>query len=206
MEPQPSGGVRAKFAQEPALHDTIALLFNMYEILCPALLEHSRELARTCEGFAVALGWDEDQAKVAYLAGLFHDVGHLMAPSNIANWKGETPPRVDMATKHPSLGERLLHRVGCLQEILPAVRHHHENFNGNGFPDGLAGEDIPPLARLVTVAHEYQTLLRGYDTTPPLSDREAREVIAEDAGVILDPEMVKVFLAHLPPVGKEKKK
>jgi putative nucleotidyltransferase with HDIG domain len=198
MAAKPGYGVKAKFADNEALHDAIALLFNMYELLCPALLEHSRELAMNCEALARALKWDKDAARAAFLGGLFHDVGHLMNPGFICNFKGENlPPRHDMESRHPEYGLMLLKRVKCLAPILPAIRSHHENYNGSGFPDGLAGTDIPELARLVAVVHHYQTLLRGYGSTPPMPYKDTVEVMQGDAGVLIDPEMVKVFLAKV---------
>lgn len=170
----------------------------MYELLCPALLEHSRELAMNCEALARALRWDQDSVKAAFWGGLFHDVGHLMNPGLICNFKGEKlPPRYDMESKHPEYGVMLLKRVKCLKPILPAVRSHHENYNGSGFPEGLAGTGIPELARLVAVAHHYQILLRGYGSTPPMTCRDTVEVMQGDAGVLIDPDMVKVFLAKV---------
>ena len=198
MSTSGQNGIKSKFADNQALHDVIALLFNLYELMCPALLEHSQELARSCEALAKAMGWGKEEAKLAFLGGLFHDVGHLMSPGDICNWRGDRPPpRRDMETEHPGYGERLLKKVKCLEPILPVIRHHHEHWDGTGFPDGLGGTNIPLLARLVAVAHYYQTLLRGYDSTPPMTYGEAVAVVAEDAGVILDPQITKVFLAKV---------
>jgi response regulator RpfG family c-di-GMP phosphodiesterase len=198
MTTKPGYGVKKKFAEDQALHDVIALLFNLYELMCPALLEHSRELAHTCESLAKALHWDKEGVRNAFLGGLFHDVGHLMSPGDILNWKGETPPpRPHMETEHPEYGEMLIKRVKCLAPIRPAIRSHHELYNGSGFPDGLSGHDIPEIARLIAVAHHYQTLLRGYHNTPPMPYKDTVQVMEDDAGVLLDPEMTKVFIARV---------
>lgn len=191
-------GLEAKFSQNPGLLDVVNLLVNLYELMCPALLEHSRELAKNCEALARALGWDRDEAHWAFLGGLFHDVGHLMSPGEILNWRGDSPPpREEMEIMHPEYGERLLKHVKCLEPILPVIRHHHEHYDGTGFPDRLGGNDIPELARLVALVHHYQTLLRGYGTTAPLPYKEAIQVLEEDAGVIVDPQFAKVFIAKV---------
>ena len=186
--------------------DVVHLLFNLYEMKSPALMEHSRELARACEKLAHDLGWNKEDSRTAFLAGLLHDVGYLLSPTDIHHWRADRPaPAADMETDHPELGELLLHKVSSLAPILPAVRHHHENYNGTGFPDGLKGNQIPAIARLVTVVHEYHTLIRGFDTTKPMSPQGARRVVLEDAGILLDPEMVKVFVKGLPPIDQNAK-
>ena len=190
--------IGARFEHNPQLRDAVRLLYNMFELMCPALLDHSMELAQNCETLARHLGWERERQLEAFLGGLLHDVGHLMSPGDICNWRGDgPPPRVNMETEHPGYGATLLKDVACLAPILPAVLHHHEHYNGSGSPDGLGGTDIPELARLVAVAHHYQTLLRGYKPTPPLSAGDAMRVLEEDAGVLVDPKMAEVFLAKV---------
>lgn len=85
---------------------------------------------------------------------------------------------------------------------MPAVRSHHERYDGGGHPDGLKGEQIPPLARLVAASHLYLLLCRGIGSIEPMAEPEAREVIRQEAGRALGPEMVRVFLEDLPPVER----
>lgn len=183
--------------QLKALPDVTRLLVNAYRMISPKLLEHSQDLAKTCKDVAIRLGWDEQMNRAAFLGGLFHDVGYLASPMSLKDWQADESPSADMENEHPLLGEKLLQQVGCLQPILPVVRYHHEHWDGTGFPDGLKGEQVPKLARLVSVVHEYQTLVRGHGTTDPMNPDEAREVILEDAGVTLDPNIVDAFLKYL---------
>ena len=190
--------VGSRLKDKPDLHDAVMLLCNMFDLMCPALFEHSQELAENCEALARHLGQDREKQLMAFLGGLLHDVGHLMSPGQICNWLGEGPPPLrNMEVEHPDCGVRLLKNVACLAPLIPVVKHHHEHYNGSGFPDGLGGTDIPELARLVAVAHHYQTLIRGYKPTLPLTAGEAMRVLEEDAGVLVDPEMAKVFLAKV---------
>jgi putative nucleotidyltransferase with HDIG domain len=185
------------------LNDFVALLYNIYEHLSPALLEHSRELARLCDRLARALAWPEPEIKKAFIGALFHDIGHLLSPAGIRDYSEDKEvSEVDMDREHPLLGVQILRRVKCLQPIVPAVRSHHERYDGGGFPDGLKGEQIPPLARLVSVAHLYLLLCQGVGSTEPMAESEAREVIGQEGGHSLDPEMVKVFLESLPAAGQ----
>lgn len=204
MEKEQSQTLKIESASQPGLGDVVALLVNMYEVRRPDLLELGRDLANLCRKLANALGWDEEAVKYAMLGGLFHNVGYLAAPTDISgSEQGSVAYDSDMETKHTDFGVRLLQKVKCLKPILPAVRSHHEHYNGTGFPDGLEGKEIPALARLVAVAHAYQVLIRGHKTTPPMSEAEARQVIREDAGIVLDPAMVEVFIENLPPLGDE---
>ncbi|KIX13926.1 HD-GYP domain-containing protein [Dethiosulfatarculus sandiegensis] len=194
----------AKAATSLARKDVVTFLYNMYNMISPPLWLHSKELADAAEALAKAMGWDEEKVRVVYLGCLFHDVGHLMVPSQLSYWtKGAMPPKMDLETEHPKMGIKLLNRVKCLEDILPVIKHHHENFDGSGFPDGLEGAQIPEEARLVTVVHSYLTLIRGMGSTPPMSEREARQVVREDAGIRLDPRMVEVFMENLPSLGAE---
>ena len=183
--------------QLKALPDVTHLLVNAYRYASPKLLEHSQELAKLCKEVAARLGWDEHLQRAAFLGGLFHDVGYLTAPMSLKDWQTDNPPSADMENKHPELGAELLKNVSCMQPILPVVRHHHEHWDGSGFPDGLKGEQVPVLARLVSVLHEYQTLVQGHGTTDGMSEQEAREIMLEDAGVTLDPNIVDAFLKLL---------
>lgn len=182
--------------QLQALNDVTRLLINAYKLICPALLEHSKELARWCQRLATRLGWDQRQARAAFLGGLFHDIGYLATPTPLKDWQAQCPP-VDLEHDHPVLGAALAADVGCLEPILPAIRHHHEHWDGSGFPDSLKGARTPALARLVAVAHSYQTLLRGHCSTAPMSHEEAKLILQEDAGVTLDPDMTRQFLDML---------
>ena len=96
--------------------------------------------------------------------------------------------------EHPKLSERLIGRSEAMHQVRLIVRHHHENFNGSGFPDGLAGQHIPLGARLLSIVDffERMTVLRG--SIGGMDPEEAKLIITEDAGIIYDPDLVKAFL------------
>ncbi len=183
--------------QLKALPDVTHLLVNAYRLISPKLLEHSQELAKLCKEVASRLGWDDGLQRAAFLGGLFHDVGYLTSPMSLQDWQAENAHNADMENQHPELGAELLKNVSCMLPILPVVRHHHEHWDGSGFPDGLKGEQVPKLARLVSVLHAYQTLVRGHGTTDAMNEQEAREIMLEDAGLTLDPNIVDAFLKLL---------
>ncbi len=200
---QPAAPEEAAPIDSPALSDIVALIYNICEHLSPALLEHSRELARLCDRLARALGWPEPEIKKAFAGALFHDIGHLLSPAGIRDYsEGKEVSDVDLDRRHPLLGVHILRRVKSLESIVPAVRSYNERYDGGGHPDGLKAEQIPPLACLVAVPHLYLLLCRGIGSTEPMAEPEAREVIRQEAGHALDPEMVRVFLENLPPMER----
>jgi putative nucleotidyltransferase with HDIG domain len=130
---------------------------------------------------------------------LLHDVGKVAVPDAIL-WKPEplTPEERKLMERHPLVGWEILREIEFLGEAKLVVRHHHERWDGEGYPDRLAGEMIPLAARVFAVADvlDALTTLRPYREASPLS--VAREMIEESAGTQFDPEVVAAFL-EIPP-------
>jgi putative nucleotidyltransferase with HDIG domain len=126
---------------------------------------------------------------------LLHDVGKVAVPDAIL-WKPEplTPDERALMEKHPIVGWEILREIDFLGEAKLVVRHHHERWDGTGYPDHLAGDAIPLAARVFAVADvlDALTTLRPYRPPSPMS--EAREMIAESAGSHFDPAVVKAFM------------
>jgi putative nucleotidyltransferase with HDIG domain len=126
---------------------------------------------------------------------LLHDVGKVAVPDAIL-WKPEplTPEERLLMERHPLVGWEILREIDFLGEAKLVVRHHHERWDGDGYPDRLAGDEIPLAARVFAVADvlDALTTLRPYRPPSPLA--EAREMIAECAGTQFDPEVVAAFL------------
>jgi ribonuclease P protein subunit RPR2 len=130
---------------------------------------------------------------------LLHDVGKVAVPDSIL-WKPEplTPEERSLMERHPVVGWEILREIDFLGEAKLVVRHHHERWDGKGYPDGLAGEMIPLAARVFAVADvlDALTTVRPYRPPSPLS--EARTMIEESAGTQFDPEVVAAFM-EIPP-------
>lgn len=130
---------------------------------------------------------------------LLHDVGKVAVPDAIL-WKPEPLTEVERALmeRHPVVGWEILREIDFLGDAKLVVRHHHERWDGTGYPDRIAGEDIPLPARVFAVGDvlDALTTLRPYRQPSPL--QEAREMIAESSGSHFDPEVVRAFL-EIPP-------
>jgi putative nucleotidyltransferase with HDIG domain len=130
---------------------------------------------------------------------LLHDVGKVAVPDSIL-WKPEplTPEERTLMERHPIVGWEILREIDFLGEAKLVVRHHHERWDGDGYPDGLAGDVIPLAARVFAVADvlDALTTIRPYRPPSPLA--VARQMIEESAGSQFDPEVVAAFL-EIPP-------
>jgi putative nucleotidyltransferase with HDIG domain len=132
---------------------------------------------------------------------LLHDVGKVAVPDAIL-WKPEplTPEERTLMQRHPLVGWEILREIDFLGEAKLVVRHHHERWDGTGYPDGLEGDRIPLAARVFAVADvlDALTTLRPY--RPPSTLQEAREMIEASSGTHFDPEVVTAFMAIDPGV------
>ena len=138
---------------------------------------------------AARLGLDDAVCEEAEIAGLLHDIGKLALPDRILG----KPGALDAAERavvqqHPAIGERILREVPGLASIADAVRASHERFDGTGYPDGLAGEEIPLVARIVAVCDTWHVMTSDRPYRARLSTDEALHAPALRRGNQLDPE------------------
>ncbi|MBV9119264.1 MAG: HD-GYP domain-containing protein [Chloroflexi bacterium] len=156
---------------------------------------HSARVAQYAVLIARNMGYDEEGVHRIEQAALLHDIGKLAIPDAILNKPGKlTPEEFEYIKNHPSRGCAIIHHIESLQDKIPGILHHHEWFDGSGYPDGLAGDHIPLDARIIAVADVYDamTSLRAY--RQPLSREGAVEHLQREAGRHLDPECVEVFI------------
>jgi putative nucleotidyltransferase with HDIG domain len=159
----------------------------------PDLVAHSEAVSRLVFSMAKELELGPARAEEAALAGLLHDVG-MRELDYERLYRASSPSADDRVRfqKHPVVGERILEGTG-LEEVMAAVRHHHERWDGTGNPDRLAREDIPFLARLVHVAEVYDVLTVPGRYRPTVSPERAFEIIERGKSHQFDPQMVEVL-------------
>ena len=165
---------------------------------------HSERVALLAATLAGALGIHDDAWLEALRIGsAVHDIGKLAVPDSILNKPGPlTDDEWGTMRRHSEWGARLVERLGMSAAVREAVRHHHERWDGTGYPDGLAGEEIPLSARLVCVVDVYDALTSERSYRRALSREEAIEVMNDEAGHTLDPHIYSVFrsaVAHTDP-------
>jgi putative nucleotidyltransferase with HDIG domain len=152
---------------------------------------HSAEVQALCRRLALVLGADVNTAHVVGIAARLHDIGKVAVPDSVLNKPGALDEREwELMRQHPVIGAEIAARVPRLRSAVPAIRGHHERYDGGGYPDGLAGEDIPLAARIIAVADAFSAMVtdRPYRPARPLP--EAVEELHRCAGSQFDPAVV----------------
>jgi len=180
-----------------------ALLVNVVRTLVSAVeakdqytCGHSERVALYAKRIAEQVGYDEEACELLYLTGLLHDIGKIAINDAILNKPGQlTGEEFAEIQRHPHEGWKILHELQQLSYVLPGVLHHHERFDGQGYPDGLVGQNIPLDGRLLAVADAYDAMTsdRAYRTGMPHD--KAISILCEGAGSQWDAEAVEAFLA-----------
>lgn len=158
---------------------------------------HIRRVQRLAVGMAGALGLKEPSlVKAIEAAALLHDMGKLAVPEYILNKPGKlTPAEFEKMKLHASIGAEILSSIDFPYPVVPIVRHHHENWDGSGYPDGLAGTDIPVGARILSVVDCFDALTSDRPYRNKLPDAEALAFLKARAGSMYDPLVVATFVA-----------
>jgi putative nucleotidyltransferase with HDIG domain len=187
----------AHLEQEKETHKVLLSLAESIQQRDIVTYEHSRRVAIYTERLARQLGRSKREAQDYALAALVHDLGKTWIGNDILNKSDvlSDEERRKME-RHPVIGARIL--IGC--DVPPlyveTVLHHHESWNGHGYPAGLRGEEIPLSARILTVADVYDVLTSQRPYKAPLSLTEARERLIAGSGTNFDPAILQAFI-HL---------
>jgi len=128
-------------------------------------------------------------------AGLLHDVGKIGVPESILCKPGKlTDEEFGMMKSHPNNSGKLVSNIKKLEQVIPGIKHHHERWDGRGYPDNLAGEDIPYIARIIAIADTYDAMTSTRSYRKALDHEVAIEEIEKCAGAQFDPELAKKFV------------
>jgi putative nucleotidyltransferase with HDIG domain len=180
---------------ERNLVDTITAFVNAIESKDRYLKGHSARVALYAVEIAQTLCVTPELMEVVRRGAMLHDLGKLSIMDTILR-KPErlTPEEFTIIKSHPMVGAKILEPLRFLARETCAVRHHHERFDGGGYPDGLRGEDIPYVARVVTVADVFDAITSNRPYRTALALDEAREEISKGIGAHFDPAIVEAFL------------
>lgn len=156
---------------------------------------HSERVAHLSTRLALASGMDADQAHRVWIAGLVHDVGKIGVPEAVLCKQGRlTDEEFDHIKRHPRIGHHILRDLSPLADVLPGVLHHHEKFDGRGYPDGLAGERIPHLARIIALADTFDAMSSTRSYRPAMPRDKVLDEIRRCAGTQFDPGLAALFV------------
>ncbi len=177
---------------------TVEALANALEANDEYTSAHARWITDLSLRVGREIGLDEPTLKRLELSALLHDIGKIGIPSDVLAKPGRlTATERALVQTHPELGERIIAPIDRLQEVRPIVRHCHERWDGRGYPDRAAGEDIPLEARIIFVCDAYHAMTSDRPYRRRLSHREALRRLAQGAGSQFDPKVVEVALRVL---------
>jgi putative nucleotidyltransferase with HDIG domain len=160
--------------------------------------EHSGRVAELAETLALALGCSLERARDIFLAGKLHDIGKVAVPDAILRKRGKlTEAEWETMRRHPTIGANVVSHVGSLARLAPIIRSHHERYDGDGYPQGLRGEEIPLEARIVAVVDAFDAMISDRPYRLRMSVEGARQKLRECAGTQFDPEVVTALDRHL---------
>lgn len=159
---------------------------------------HSAAVAIYARDIAARMGLPADQVQLVHLCGLVHDIGKIgLAPGLLEKPGALTLEERRQMEEHPEIGERILAKVDDYSEIAKIVRHHHERIDGQGYPDGLVGDDIPLLSRIIAVADAYNAMTSDRPYRDAMPSQVARMRLAQAVGSQFDTSVTAAFEAIL---------
>lgn len=161
---------------------------------------HGERLSKYCKKMGRVLGLPESDINDLELLSLLHDIGTVMIKDSILNSsKPLTPEEWQEIKKHPEVGYRIAQSVPELAAIAEYILSHHERWDGQGYPQGLKGKDIPLLSRIFAVADAYEAMTQQRPHRPPLTREQAVAELLANAGTQFDPDIVNIFIHKVLP-------
>ncbi|MBU4270850.1 MAG: HD-GYP domain-containing protein [Planctomycetes bacterium] len=188
------GNIELYRQQSELLERIIHSLSSAIDAKDPYTRGHSDRVARVAVRLAEEMGCDAEMLKTIYLAGLLHDVGKIGVEDCILRKAGKlSDEEYEHIKQHAEIGHRILHDLSKLENVLPVVLHHHEAWDGEGYPQRLDAERIPPAARIVAVADAFDAMSSDRPYRKGMSDERVDEILRAGAGRQWDPAVIDAF-------------
>ncbi|MDH5781811.1 MAG: diguanylate cyclase, partial [Dehalococcoidia bacterium] len=190
-EPPDDGGIYGKRNGLSAIY----ALVSAVEARDPYIYGHSRKVSTYAGALAEAIGLSPDEVSKVSTAALLHDIGKIGIPDKVLNKKKKLNGENWEAIKtHPRLGANIIGNIPQLVPCVSIILHHHERWDGGGYPEGLKGEEIPIGARVLAIADSFEAMTSARPYRPALSREEVVKELRQGAGIQFDPYLVEVFI------------
>ena len=164
---------------------------------------HSRQVSRYAALIARQLGFSSEELAALQQAAILHDIGKIGISDTILNFPGElSESEFGEIREHPRKGRNILAPISSLAAVVAVVYHHHEHWDGSGYPEGLSGSDIPLMARIIGVADAFDAMTSQRSYRSPLSLERAFVELHKEAGRQFDPELVGIFISQKDELAK----
>ena len=185
---------RAGARESTAAEQVVAALAAAQAARAPGLEEYTYDVAELAVAVGRHTGLDSDELAQLATAAELHDIGKLAIPDTIMEKPGSlTDEELTVARNHPVIGARIVATAPDLEDIAATVRSSHEHYDGSGYPDGLAGDEIPLPSRIILVCDAFCAMTRSRPHSPPVTPREALFELRRCAGAQFDPAIVVAF-------------
>ena len=186
---------------EGLYENMLSTLNSMAKILDardPHTSQHSTRVTSLSMAMGKALGLDEDDLDVLYIAASLHDIGKVGIPDHILlKPDGLTNEEFAVIKKHPDIGADILKPIPPMAKETEIIRHHHERYDGRGYPTGLKGKEIPHLSRIISLADSFDAMTSDRPYRDGMSIEKAVEEIERCKGSQFDPELAEIFINHV---------
>jgi response regulator RpfG family c-di-GMP phosphodiesterase len=185
-----ASAMRLESRAKQAALDVIRALITAVEAKDPFTRRHSEQVAHYATHLAGRLGLAREKVETIHVTSMMHDVGKIGVPDGILTKPGRlTREEFEVIRRHPSLGESIVSQIACFSVEAKLIRHHHENWDGRGYPDGLTGEETPLGARIVRVADAMDAMLMHRSYKEPYPVEKMIDEIIRCAGTEFDPRL-----------------
>lgn len=181
--------------KQQLLISTIRSLVSALEAKDKYTEGHSRRVADDVMLMADALGFSSSETEELHLAGLFHDIGKIGISENVLNKKGQlNTDEYEIIKEHPKISQKIVEQVPQFKRISRIIRAHHEFYDGTGYPDQIAKQEIPIGARIMAVCDAFDAMTSNRSYRDALSTEHSLRILRRNSGTQFDPEMIQVFL------------
>jgi HD-GYP domain-containing protein (c-di-GMP phosphodiesterase class II) len=178
------------------MYATLEAIADGLEQRDPYFKGHSLRVLAYAQQISPALELSQAQIGALQIAARLHDIGRITIPDAVTDHEGPlTDEQWEIVRQHPVAGERFLKSLDFIGEVAEIVRAHHESYDGTGYPDLLAGDEIPLVARVLAVADSFESMTSARPYRPAMSVEAALEHLEKMAGQQFDPQVVEAFLA-----------
>jgi len=189
------GSIARLIEQRAMFMGTLKALTASIDAKDPYTRGHSERVALLTRKLAGALKMSEAQIETYYVSGLVHDIGKIGVPEAVLSKMGKLDEaEYAWIKRHPEIGYRILKDIPAMEAMLPGVLHHHEHWDGRGYPHGLAGEQIPLLARVIAFADAFDAMSSWRSYRPAMPREQIVTEIKRCAGTQFDPNLIDAFL------------
>jgi len=177
-------------------YDTIQAFAETIEMRDPYTGGHTKRVMEYSLAIGKRMGLPRSEREKLKLSAILHDIGKIGVMDEVLLKPGKlTPEEFKHMMRHAEIGPEVLSRIRRLKDILPGIKHHHERYDGNGYPSGLKGDDIPIIARIIAVADSFDAMTSDRPYRKGLSLEAGLEEVKRNSGTQFDPSAVKAFLA-----------